>query len=94
MADAHPRSDLPRAAVAGTIATCFATAVGPMTAGVLGQHLPAPLHLSFVTVAVVGLGLLSTRFGPLPAVQLFSVLASVGCVAGVMTQVRALARPG
>ena len=46
-----------------------------------------------VTVAIVGLGLLATRLGLLPAVQLFSVVASVGCVASIVSHVRASARP-
>jgi MFS family permease len=58
LADTHPRGDLAKAAVAGTVATCLATAVGPMTAGALSQYLPAPLQLSFVVeVALVAIAL-------------------------------------
>ncbi|MGY2876159.1 MFS family permease [Marmoricola sp. URHA0025 HA25] len=64
LADTHPRGDLARAAVAGTIATCVATAVGPMTAGVLGQYLPAPLRLSFaVELALVAIALTALLAG-------------------------------
>jgi len=64
LADTHPRGDLAKAAVAGTIATCIATAVGPMTAGVLGQYLPAPLRLSFVVeLALVAVALTALLTG-------------------------------
>lgn len=64
LADTHPRGDLAKAAVAGTIATCLATAVGPMTAGVLGEYFPAPLHLSFVVeLALVAIALTALLAG-------------------------------
>ena len=72
LADTHPRGDPARAAVAATIAICFATAVAPMTSGGLAQYLPAPLHLSFVVeVALVAMALTTLLTGfPSPPILL------------------------
>lgn len=67
LADTHPRNDPARAAVAGTLATCVGTAVGPMTAGVLAQYLPAPLSLSFaveLALVILALAALLVSFPP------------------------------
>lgn len=53
LADTHPRGDVARAALVGTLTICVGSAVGPISAGVLAQYLPAPLHLSFLVELVL-----------------------------------------
>ncbi|MFI5843873.1 MFS transporter [Catenuloplanes sp. NPDC051500] len=65
LVDTHPRSDVAQAALAATLATCVATAVGPMGVGVLAQYGPIPLRLSYLVelaLLLVALAVLSTGF--------------------------------
>lgn len=51
--ETHPRGDVARAAVAGTVVLCVGTAVGPLTAGVLSEYLPAPLQLCYLVLLAI-----------------------------------------
>ena len=67
LADTHPRGDVAKAAVVGTLMICVGSALGPITAGVLAQYFPAPLHLSFMvelSLVMIVLGVLIVSYPP------------------------------